>query len=92
MQIGICGRTGSGKSSTLLSLLRMVDICEGVVSIDGIDITAVPVETLRSRIAVIPQDPFLFAGSLRYVFVILLPQPEQKELCFSLCLFVSICH
>jgi ABC-type multidrug transport system fused ATPase/permease subunit len=42
-----------------------VDICEGTLSIDGLDICALPVHTLRSRIGVIPQDAFLFEGTLR---------------------------
>ncbi len=59
------GRTGAGKSSLLQVLLRTVDVAEGVVSIDGINIVQVPRRELRRRLAVIPQDPVLFSGSVR---------------------------
>ena len=65
-QIGVCGRTGSGKSSTTLALFRMLELSEGNIQLDGVDITAVPLHTLRSRLAIIPQDPVLFTGSLRW--------------------------
>ncbi|XP_060072663.1 ATP-binding cassette sub-family C member 9-like [Ylistrum balloti] len=65
-KIGICGRTGSGKSSLLLSLFRMIDICQGQILIDGKDTMKVPLPELRSRLAIIPQDPVLFAGTIRY--------------------------
>ena len=65
VQMGVCGRTGSGKSSTTLALFRMLDVSEGNIEMDGVDITAVPLATLRARLAIIPQDPVLFTGSLR---------------------------
>ncbi|XP_070560016.1 ATP-binding cassette sub-family C member 9-like [Ptychodera flava] len=65
-KIGICGRTGSGKSSLTLSLFRMIDSFAGRILIDGIDISEVPLITLRSRLAIIPQDPVLFTGSIRF--------------------------
>ncbi|CAG2252267.1 ABCC9 [Mytilus edulis] len=65
-KVGLCGRTGSGKSSVTLSLFRMIDICGGSIIIDGKDIARVPLEKLRSQLAIIPQDPVLFAGSVRY--------------------------
>ncbi|XP_071834475.1 ATP-binding cassette sub-family C member 10-like isoform X2 [Apostichopus japonicus] len=64
-KVGIVGRTGSGKSSLFLVLFRMVEIQEGSVTIDGIEISQLPLEDLRSRIAVIPQDPFLFNAPVR---------------------------
>jgi len=64
-RVGIVGRTGSGKSSLLLSCFRMIECAGGSVVIDGQDIAKVPVETLRGRLGVIPQDAWLFSGSLR---------------------------
>ncbi|XP_033648066.1 ATP-binding cassette sub-family C member 9-like [Asterias rubens] len=65
-KVGICGRTGAGKSSLTLALLRVIDICKGRVVIDGIDIKSVPLTSLRSQISIIPQDPVLFTGTIRY--------------------------
>ncbi|XP_035695292.1 ATP-binding cassette sub-family C member 9-like isoform X1 [Branchiostoma floridae] len=65
-KVGICGRTGSGKSSLTLALFRMIDNFKGKITIDGIDISRVPLTTLRSRLSIIPQDPVLFSGSVRY--------------------------
>ncbi|XP_055997063.1 ATP-binding cassette sub-family C member 8-like isoform X2 [Ostrea edulis] len=65
-KVGICGRTGSGKSSLTLSLFRMIDICEGEIYIDEKDTKRVPLEELRSKLAIIPQDPVLFTGTVRY--------------------------
>ncbi|XP_043943727.1 ATP-binding cassette sub-family C member 9 isoform X1 [Protopterus annectens] len=65
-KVGICGRTGSGKSSLSLAFFRMVDIFEGKIVIDNIDITKLPLQTLRSRLSIILQDPILFSGSIRF--------------------------
>ncbi|KAL1499953.1 hypothetical protein AB1Y20_012634 [Prymnesium parvum] len=64
-KVGICGRTGSGKSSLLASLFRLTNICGGVIEIDGVDTATLPLRTLRSRLSIIPQDPVLFTGSVR---------------------------
>uniref|UniRef100_H3CLW8 ATP-binding cassette, sub-family C (CFTR/MRP), member 9 n=1 Tax=Tetraodon nigroviridis TaxID=99883 RepID=H3CLW8_TETNG len=65
-KVGICGRTGSGKSSLSLAFFNMVDIFEGKIVIDGIDICQLPLQTLRSRLSIILQDPILFSGSIRF--------------------------
>ncbi|KAI8347180.1 P-loop containing nucleoside triphosphate hydrolase protein [Mortierella sp. GBAus27b] len=64
-RIGIVGRTGAGKSSVTLSLFRIVEAVEGSITIDGIDISTLGLHELRSRITIIPQDPFLFGASIR---------------------------
>ena len=63
--VGICGRTGSGKSSLFSALLRLLDLDSGSIKIDGIDLSTVPRELIRSRIIAIPQDPFILTGSVR---------------------------
>ncbi|KAL0963117.1 hypothetical protein UPYG_G00349970 [Umbra pygmaea] len=65
-KVGICGRTGSGKSSLSLAFFNMVDMFEGQIIIDGIEICRLPLQTLRSRLSIILQDPVLFSGSIRF--------------------------
>lgn len=64
-KIGVVGRTGAGKSSLVLALLRMLRASEGRILIDGVDIAGVPLRKLRRIITVIPQDPSLVRGTLR---------------------------
>lgn len=64
-RVGIVGRTGAGKSSLFQALLRFTEIESGSIKIDGVDIRQVKLAQLRRSIAVIPQDPSLFLGTLR---------------------------
>lgn len=64
-RIGIIGRTGAGKSTLASVFFRLLQPREGSVRIDNIDIAELKLDHLRSRLAIIPQDPFLFSGTLR---------------------------
>lgn len=64
-KIAICGRTGSGKSSLILTLFRMLELRAGGITIDGIDLSTIPRHEVRSRIIGLPQDIFLLNGSVR---------------------------
>lgn len=59
------GRTGAGKSSIIQAIFRLANL-DGVIMIDGIDTNNLGLHDLRSRISIIPQDPVLFSGTLRY--------------------------
>jgi len=65
-KVGVVGRTGSGKSTTAAALLRVVEARSGSIVIDGIDISEVSLQVLRSRIAIIPQEPVCFIGTIRF--------------------------
>ena len=64
-KVGIIGRTGAGKSSMVQALFRAVELAGGSVEVDGLDLATLGLETIRSRLGVIPQDAFLFQGTVR---------------------------
>ncbi|KAI9645295.1 hypothetical protein NHQ30_006030 [Ciborinia camelliae] len=65
-KIGICGRSGSGKSSLIATLFRMLELHPGSsIIIDGIDISTIPRQTVRARLNAIPQDPFFLRSTIR---------------------------
>ncbi|KAF4498142.1 ATP-dependent bile acid permease [Fusarium agapanthi] len=64
-RVGVVGRTGAGKSSLTLALFRFLEARSGSVTIDGLDISKIDLHSLRSRLAIIPQDPVLFSGTIR---------------------------
>ncbi|CAD6196014.1 unnamed protein product [Caenorhabditis auriculariae] len=65
-KIGIIGRTGSGKSSLTMALYRMIKATEGEIKIDGIPTDSLGLHQLRKKMIIIPQEPVVFSGTLRF--------------------------
>jgi ATP-binding cassette subfamily C (CFTR/MRP) protein 1 len=77
-KIGVCGRTGSGKSSLMVALFRITEIedDEGKILVDGVNIREIGMAALRLNLSIIPQDPVMFSNTVRYN---LDPFAEAKE-------------
>ena len=65
-KVGVVGRTGAGKSTMMIALFRITDLCEGSIAIDGIDLATLGLEDVRRALCIIPQDPVLFSASVRF--------------------------
>ncbi|XP_025101923.1 multidrug resistance-associated protein 1-like [Pomacea canaliculata] len=65
-KVGVVGRTGAGKTSLTLSLFRLIEAVGGSIIIDGVDISSIGLHDLRSHLTILPQEPVLFSGSLRF--------------------------
>jgi len=75
--VAVLGRVGSGKSTLLKCFVRLLDASAGSLALDGRDIRTLPLEELRERVVLVPQEPFLFADSLRANLSY--DQPQRNE-------------
>jgi ATP-binding cassette, subfamily B, bacterial len=77
--VAFVGQTGAGKSTMAKLITRFYDPTEGRVLIDGHDLREVTIDSLRGQLGVVPQEPFLFAGSLRYNIAFACPDATEDE-------------
>jgi len=84
-RIGIVGRTGSGKSTICNCIFRILEAYSGKILIDGIDISQIRLSKLRTNLTIIPQDPFIFNGTLKYnVDPLEIYSKEEIESCLKM--------
>ncbi|NOY90916.1 MAG: ABC transporter ATP-binding protein [Deltaproteobacteria bacterium] len=77
--VAIVGATGSGKTTVLSLLLRLYEHAQGEIRVDGVDVRDQPRELLRRRFAVVPQDVFLFSGTLLDNVALGDPVPDEAR-------------
>ncbi len=77
--VAFVGQTGAGKSTAAKLITRFYDPTSGRVTLDGYDLRDVTLESLRCQLGVVPQEPFLFAGSLRYNIAFARPDAGDDE-------------
>ncbi len=77
--VGIVGRTGSGKTTFSRLVLRLVEATTGTVSLGGVPIRDVPLDELRRRVALVPQEVELFAGTIRENVALFDPEPSNAQ-------------
>jgi len=82
--VGIVGRTGSGKTTLSRLLLRLVEAASGTVVLNGVPIADIPMDVLRRRVALIPQEVELVAGSIRDNVTLFDPAPSDEAVCTAL--------
>jgi ATP-binding cassette subfamily B protein len=82
-KLAIVGRTGSGKSTMIKLLGRLIEPTEGRVLLDGRDIREIPVRALRRTIGVVPQEPTLFSDTLARNIAFGAPKADRKEIQFA---------
>jgi len=64
-KIGVVGRTGAGKSSLIVAMYRLAEISQGRIHVDSVDCSTISLNKLRSSMAIIPQEPVMFSGTIR---------------------------
>jgi ATP-binding cassette, subfamily B, bacterial len=77
--VAFVGQTGAGKSTAAKLITRFYDPTEGAVRLDGHDLRDVTIDSLRHQLGVVPQEAFLFAGSLRYNIAFARPDATEDE-------------
>jgi ATP-binding cassette subfamily B protein len=77
--VAFVGKTGAGKSTMAKLITRFYDPSAGAVAIDGHDLRDVTIQSLRRQLGVVPQEPFLFAGTLRYNIAFARPDADDEE-------------
>ncbi len=78
--VAFVGQTGAGKSTLAKLIARFYDPTEGRLLVDGSDIRQVTIDSLRRQLGVVPQEPFLFAGSIRYNIAFACPDASDEEI------------
>ena len=65
-RIGICGRSGCGKSTVLMTLMRVIEVSSGKIEVDGVDLSKLSLDTIRTQLCIIPQEPAIFSETIEF--------------------------